>query len=93
MGTALGAMDLKEAAEDASGNWERMKCFIWYRATELKDADKWAVIYTSHRDSGLLAQRQSIHQRHARALPGDSQTQYQAVYAGSISGVSQLPAG
>jgi hypothetical protein len=56
MSTALGTMDLKEAAEDVAGNWKRMKCFIWYRATELKDADKWAVIYTSHRDSGLLDQ-------------------------------------
>jgi hypothetical protein len=56
MGTALGALGLKEAAEDAAGNWERMNCFIWYRATELEDADKWAVIYTHHRDSGLLDQ-------------------------------------
>ena len=56
MSTKLGAMDLKEAAADSTGNWKRMDSFMWFRASELTDADNWAVIYTHHRDSGLLDQ-------------------------------------
>lgn len=52
----LGEMTLKDAAQDAAGNWQRFNSFVWFRDGELADADKWAVIYTHHRDSGLLDQ-------------------------------------
>ena len=54
MGTALGDLDLDEAALEAAGNWKRFNCFVWFRDSELEDADQWAVIYTHNRDSGLL---------------------------------------
>ncbi len=52
----LGTLDLKDAANDAAGNWRRFNCFVWFRDNELPDADNWAVIYTHNRDSGLLDQ-------------------------------------
>ena len=52
----LDTLDLEEAANKAVGNWQRFESFIWFRDQELEDADKWAVIYTHNRDSGLLAQ-------------------------------------
>ncbi len=52
----LGEMPLKEAAQHAAANWQRFNSFIWFRDRELKDAHKWAIIYTHHRDSGLLDQ-------------------------------------
>lgn len=51
----LGELDLGDAARQAAGNWKRFECFIWYR-DEIEDADNWAIIYTHHRDSGLLDQ-------------------------------------
>jgi hypothetical protein len=54
--TRLGELDLKEAAKDAAGNWQRFSCFVWYRDRELKKPEHWAVIYTHNRDSGLLHQ-------------------------------------
>jgi len=52
----LGEMDLEAAAKAAAGNWRQFECFCWHRAGELPDAEKWAIIYTHHRDSGLLDQ-------------------------------------
>ena len=51
----LDTLDIEEAATKAAGNWQRFDSFIWFRDQELEDADKWAVVYTSNRDSGLLA--------------------------------------
>lgn len=56
MPTTMGTLELKDAARQAAGNWQRMSCFVWFRASELDDADNWSVIYTHHRDSGLLDQ-------------------------------------
>ena len=53
--TQLGELDLKDAAKEAAGNWQRFSCF-WYRDRELKKPEDWAVIYTHNRDSGLLDQ-------------------------------------
>ncbi len=50
----LGEIDLESAAKLAAGNWLEFHCFIWNR--QPKDADKWAIIYTHNRDSGLLDQ-------------------------------------
>lgn len=55
MANRLGELDLEDAAKQAAGNWRRFECFIWYR-DEIRDADNWAIIYTHHRDSGLLDQ-------------------------------------
>ena len=52
----LGTLDIEEAAKKAAGNWQRFDSFIWFREQEIEDAEKWAVIYTSNRDSGLLDQ-------------------------------------
>ena len=52
----LGALDLEEAAKNAAGNWQEFSCFVWFRDKEITDAENWSVIYTQHRDSGLLDQ-------------------------------------
>lgn len=52
----LGELDLKEAAKEAAGNWQRFHCFAWFKAKDLDRPDTWAIIYTHHRDSGLLDQ-------------------------------------
>jgi hypothetical protein len=52
----LATLTLEDAAEQAAGNWQRFDSFVWFRDRDLEDADKWAIIYTHHRDSGLLDQ-------------------------------------
>jgi hypothetical protein len=52
----LGTLTLEDAAEKAAGNWQRFDSFVWFRDRDLEDADRWAVLYTHHRDSGLLDQ-------------------------------------
>jgi hypothetical protein len=50
----LGEMDPEAAAKAAAGNWRHFDCFCWHR--QPSDAEKWAIVYTHHRDSGLLDQ-------------------------------------
>lgn len=50
-----GTMGLKDAAAQAAGNWQRFTCFVWYR-DDIADKNNWSIIYTHHRDSGLLDQ-------------------------------------
>ena len=52
----MSQLDLDEAAKQAAGNWRAFDSFVWFRASDLDDAENWAVIYTHHRDSGLLDQ-------------------------------------
>ena len=52
----LGTLDIEEAAKKAAGNWQNFRSFVWWRDSELADADQWAILYTHHRDSGLLDQ-------------------------------------
>jgi hypothetical protein len=52
----LGTLDLEDAAEKAAGNWQRFDSFVWFRDRDVEDADRWAIIYTHNRDSGLLDQ-------------------------------------
>jgi hypothetical protein len=47
---------LEEAAEVAAGNWRRFESFCWHLAGDLDDAEQWAIVYTHHRDAGLLDQ-------------------------------------
>lgn len=52
----LGEMTLEEAANLAAGNHTKFECFGWFREKDLADPKNWAVIYHSHRNSGLLDQ-------------------------------------
>lgn len=54
--TRLGELELQDAAVEAAGNWKSFDCFCWFRKDDIDDAENWAVIYTHHRDSGLLDQ-------------------------------------
>lgn len=56
MSNRIGELDLDEAARLAAGNWRSFDSFVWFRADDLDDTENWAVIYTHHRDSGLLDQ-------------------------------------
>lgn len=56
MSNRIGELDLNEAAQLAAGNWQSFNSFIWFRRDEIADPDNWSVIYTHHRDSGLLDQ-------------------------------------
>lgn len=51
-----GQMTVEDAAAEMAGNWKTFDSFAWFRRRELADPDAWAVIYTRHRDSGLLDQ-------------------------------------
>jgi hypothetical protein len=59
----LGTLSLEDAAKEAAGNWQRFDSFIWFGAQNRRDSNQWAVIYTHHRDSGLLAQSNAAHIR------------------------------
>jgi hypothetical protein len=48
--------DVEAAARQMAGNWRQFEAFIWSRGCRLQDADQWMIVYTSHRDAGLLAQ-------------------------------------
>lgn len=69
----LGELDIEAAATKAAGNWHDFTCFVWFRDRELLDADQWAVVYTHHRDSGLLDQSNAaaIHRELDRFTDGD----------------------
>ena len=54
--TQLGDLELHDAAKQAAGNWKRFQCFAWWREREIDESDNWAILYTHHRDSGLLDQ-------------------------------------
>jgi hypothetical protein len=50
----IATVDLETAAKEAAGNWSTFECFAWSRASDLDDAEQWCIMYTHHRDSGLL---------------------------------------
>jgi hypothetical protein len=52
----LGELELADAAKEAAGNWQRFDSFVWFRKSDLTKPEMWTVIYTHHRDSGLLDQ-------------------------------------
>ena len=54
MTATLGQLDLDEAAKEAAGNWQDFGSFCWHRSYDIEDVDQWAIVYTHHRDSGLL---------------------------------------
>ena len=52
----LGTLTLEDAATEAAGNWQKFDSFVWWRQREMDDADRWAIVYSHNRDSGLLDQ-------------------------------------
>jgi hypothetical protein len=54
--TEAGTMTIEDAAAEMAGNWKTFDNFAWFRRRGLADPDAWAVVYTHHRDSGLLDQ-------------------------------------
>lgn len=52
--TGIGTMGVEDAAAETTGNWKKFDSFAWHRRREIDDPDNWAVVYTHHRDSGLL---------------------------------------
>lgn len=50
----LGEMTLEAAAKAAAGNWKQLSSFSWHRRTDLADAENWCLVYTHHRNSGLI---------------------------------------
>ena len=55
----LGTMTLQDAARAASGNWQKFSLFVWLHKRVMIDANQWAFIYISNRDSGLIDQSNS----------------------------------
>jgi hypothetical protein len=49
-------MDVEAAAKAAVGNWRDFESFAWHRARDLLRPDDWTIVYTHHRDSGLIDQ-------------------------------------
>jgi hypothetical protein len=54
MTTSFGELTVEVAAKEAAGSWRNFECFVWHRQSEIADPDNWAIMYTHHRDSGLL---------------------------------------
>jgi len=52
----IGTLDLEAAAEKAAGNWQRFDSFVWWRRREVENPEKWSIVYTANRDSGLIDQ-------------------------------------
>jgi hypothetical protein len=49
-------VDVEATAKEMAGNWREFESFCWHRSYDIEDAENWAIIYSSNRDSGLLAQ-------------------------------------
>lgn len=56
MTATSSSLGLEDAARKAAGNWREFPSFVWWRAKDIPDAGAWAVLYTHHRDSGILDQ-------------------------------------
>lgn len=56
MVTAIGELSLAEAAKAEAGNWRKFDSFAWHRESEVDNPDEWSIVYSHHRDSGLLDQ-------------------------------------
>jgi hypothetical protein len=52
--TGIGTTGVEDAAAALAGNWKRFDSFAWHRRRKIGDSDDRAVVYTHHRDSGLL---------------------------------------
>lgn len=52
--TGIGSPSLHAATTDLAGNWKKFDSFAWHSRREIDGPENWAVVYTHHRDSGLL---------------------------------------
>jgi len=51
-------------AQEKAGNWKKFRDFCWHRQSDEPHPEQWAIFYTHHRDSGLLAQSNAdVYQR------------------------------
>ena len=50
----MNEAELRQAAEELQGNWKKFDSFAWRR--DDVDQDRWGIVYTHNRDSGLLEQ-------------------------------------
>jgi hypothetical protein len=85
----LGEMELEAAAKEAAGNWRKFDSFAWHRQPD--DADRWALVYTHHRDSGILDQSNAaaIEEALTPYIGGDVVTEHHHHWAcGWIDGFS-----
>ena len=48
----LGELTLEQAATEAASNWRKFGSFAWHDKPD--HAEKWAIVYTHNRDSGLI---------------------------------------
>lgn len=44
---------LDARARELAGNWRRWECFAWFNRPD-DGAERWAIVYTHNRDSGIL---------------------------------------
>lgn len=78
-----------DMAEEAVGNWQRFESFGWHSAPD--DAEAWAIVYTSNRDSGLLdkANEKAIAEAMEPFLGGDAKMESHNHWAvGYVDGYS-----
>lgn len=45
----------EDMAKEAEGNWRKFQSFGWSSYDRPVDAERWAIVYTHNRDSGLMA--------------------------------------
>jgi hypothetical protein len=71
--TYINWSDVEAAANEMAGNWRNFESFCWHKSYDLDDPDAWTIIYTSNRDSGLLAQsnEQAINEMLDKYTEGD----------------------
>jgi hypothetical protein len=48
--------DVETAAKELAGNWQKFESFGWYSDARPDNAEQWAIVNLSHRDSGCLDQ-------------------------------------
>lgn len=47
---------IEDYAKQLRGNWQKFECFVWFGEQDVPDPENWTIVYTSHRDSGLIGQ-------------------------------------
>lgn len=74
--------DLAERAAEAAGNWRKFDSFAWHDRDEVESPESWCIMYTHHRDSGLLDQSnaEAIKERMG-AFPDDVRTEHHGHWA------------
>jgi hypothetical protein len=72
--------DVELAAQELAGNHRDFECFAWWGRPE--DSDRWCVVYSHHRDSGLLDQSNAAAiEKALEAFDGDAVAQRHSHWA------------